>query len=127
MLSPYITVNCEHRFLKGRRLQNSRAALRAITGARLCASGMAEDAAVAAACVGSSPAYVRAAIVLLKSEDEPLLNCVLRGEMHLLKAAKSARRVAKLVDAYRGAGENDLIAATRIIGRVWVPTVVAAE
>jgi Arc/MetJ-type ribon-helix-helix transcriptional regulator len=120
-------VNYQALFLRGRSRKNSQTALRAVTGARLCASGQADNAAVAAACVGSTSAYVRAAVTLLRSEDEHLLDRVLRGELHLLEAAKSVRRVARLIDAYRGASEQDLIRATKIVGRVFVPTAVAAE
>jgi hypothetical protein len=127
MRSPYTVVNTEHRYLRGRGLKNARAALRALTGARLLASGQAPNAVVAAACTGSSPTHVRAAVVVLKSEDESLLNCVLGGDMSLLAAAKMARRVAKLVSAYRGADEDDLTIAAKIIGRVLVPTAAAAE
>jgi hypothetical protein len=120
----------QHPVLKHRVRNNSRTALQAITGARMCASGQAENVVVAAACTGSTPVHVRAAIVLLKSEDDPMIDCALRGEISLLKAAKQARRVANLVNAYRNASRDELITATRILGGTVVPDTafsVAAE
>ena len=102
-------------------LSNSRVALRAITAARLYASGQAETVAVAAACTGSTPIHVRAAVVVLKSEDEQLLDRILRGDLCLLAAAKAARGTARLVDAYRRASEQDLVRAARVIGCIPVP------
>jgi hypothetical protein len=120
-------VNFQRQTVSSRARQSSRTALRAIIGARLCASGQAETAAVAAACTGSTAAHVRAGTIILKAEDERLLRRVLFSHISLLEAAKEARRVSKLVDAYRGAGEQDLVKAAKIVGRVFVPTVVAAE
>ena len=113
-------VNC-HPTLGRRARGNSLAALRATTGAGLLASGRAATAEVAAACVGSTPVHVRAAAVLLKSEDKPLLDAVLCGEVALYRAAQQARRVSKLVDAYRRASRDDLITATRILDGMIVP------
>jgi hypothetical protein len=85
------------------------------------ASGQAPTPKVAAACTGSQPAHVRAAAVLLKSEDEPLLNEVLYGNISLLEAAKEARRVANLVNAYRSATAGDLVTAAKVLGGMIVP------
>jgi hypothetical protein len=129
MVDLAVLVN-QHPVLGHRVRSNSRTALQAVTAARMCASGQAENVMVAAACTGSTPAHVRAAVILLKSEDEPLLDYALRGEISLLKAAKQARRVADLVNAYRSASRDDLITATRILGSIVVPDAafgVAAE
>jgi hypothetical protein len=120
MVNLTILVNRQS-ILPRRAANNSRAALKAVTGARLWASGQAETPAVAAACSGSTPGYVRAAAVILKSEDEPLLDVVLRGEISLLKAAKQARRVANLINAYRNATRNDLVKVAKIVGCLVVP------
>ena len=115
-------VNRHRNSIRGRReLNNSLTALRAVIAARLVASGQAGTAKVAAVCTNSAPAYVRAAVVVLKAEDEPLLDAVLRGEKSLLQAAKRARRVANLVNAYRAASDDDLVATAKILGGIIVP------
>jgi hypothetical protein len=58
---------------------------------------------------------------VLKAEDEALLDRVLRGEMSLPKAARQARRVSRLVDAYRRASRDDLIGAAKILVGMIVP------
>jgi hypothetical protein len=98
-------------------------ALQAITGARLLAAGMARTIAEAAACTGSNLTYVHAAVILLKAENEILVNQVLVGRISLLRAAQQARRVADLVHAYRAASQADIIQAVKIVG----PMLVAAE
>jgi hypothetical protein len=97
--------------------------LQAITGARLLAAGMARTIAEAAACTGSNLTYVHAAVILLKAENEILVNQVLVGRISLLRAAQQARRVADLVHAYRAASQADIIQAVKIVG----PMLVAAE
>jgi hypothetical protein len=71
------------------------------------------DAAVAC---GSCIQYVRAAIVLLKSENASLLERVLRGNAPLLQTAAEAQRLADLVAAYRKARPEDLQALGRAVG-----------
>jgi hypothetical protein len=127
MLNSLHVVNHQSHLTPGRKLNNSRTALQAITGARLYASGQAENPEVAAACTGSSVAHVRAALAVLKSENKQLLDHALYGDVCLLEAAKSARRVVKLVDAYLGASEQDLVCAAKIAGRILAPVAVAAE
>jgi hypothetical protein len=125
MVDLSVLVNNHHDYILGRRqLNNSCAALKAVTGARLCASGQAENPVVAAACTGSTPALVRAAITLVKSEDELLLDRVLWGRVNLRAAAKMARGAARLVDAYRSASEWDLIRAAKVVGSTFA---IAAE
>jgi hypothetical protein len=62
------------------------------------------------------PHYVAAVLVLLKAENEDLLNSVLLGDLPLLAAAAQARRVADLVSAYRHAQPEDLVALGRTVG-----------
>ena len=112
-------------FPVGRRIQQRRrVALQAITGARLFAAGMVNSITKAAASVGSTPANVHAAVILLKAENQTLIAKVLAGDVSLMRAAKQARRVADLVAAYRAASEADIASAGRIINQ---PTLVAAE
>ena len=94
-------------FLSPRVVQRQQIALRAVTGARLLATGMVRTVAEAAACTGSSPANVAAAVTIRRAEDHQLLEQVLAGQVSLLQAAKRAKRVAAIVEAYRGASEQD--------------------
>jgi hypothetical protein len=94
----------------------SAAALRASTGARLLAAGAVPSLTLAAASCGSNVAYVRAMAVLLKSENTPLLERVLAGDMPVLAAAAQTRRLADLIDAYRRADNSDHIAFLRTCG-----------
>jgi hypothetical protein len=102
--------------------------VRAITAARLYASGAVPTLAAAAIACGSSVPYVAAGVTLLKSEDSGLLDRALRGAMPLLVAARGARRVARLISAYRGALSDDLVTFTRTIGvaNVWDEIIVPA-
>src|SRR5215472_8808304 len=84
------------------------AVVRAVTAARLYASGAVPTLAAAATACGSNAAYVAAAATLLKSEDGVLLDRVLCGATPLLAAASEAGAVARLVSAYRGASRDDL-------------------
>jgi len=70
----------------------------------------------AALCCGSNPHYVHAAVIVLQSEDEPLLQRVLSGDVSLLAAAKQVRQVAELVAAYRKTSAADHVAFARTIG-----------
>src|SRR5262245_25897266 len=79
------------------------AVLRAITAAEIYRAGMIASMAAAAAACGSNVAYVRAALVLLKSEDFPLLGRALAGHVSLPEAAREVTKVAELVAAYRAA------------------------
>jgi hypothetical protein len=105
------------------RIRQGRAALRALTGARLLAAGMARTIAEAAACTGSNLTYVHAAVILLKAENEVLIGQVLASRISLPRAAQQAKRVADLIHAYRSASEADIIQAVKIVG----PMLVAAE
>jgi hypothetical protein len=107
-----------------RHVRQQHAALQAITAARLLAAGMVRTIAEAAACTGSNLTYVHAAVILLKAENEILVNQVLAGEISLPHAAQRVRHIAALIDAHRRASEADIIQAVKIIGR---PMLVAAE
>lgn len=89
------------------------AALRAVTAAKLYAGGAIPNLAFAAASCGSNVAYVRAAVILLKSENMSLLGKVLAGHVPLLTAAAQAKRVADLISAYRSANDQDRVAFAR--------------
>jgi hypothetical protein len=91
------------------------AALRAVTAARLYASG-GVSLARAAECCGSNVLYLRAAIVLLKTENAALLDRVLRGRESLTAAANRAQHVADLMSAYRGASDADRVTFARTAG-----------
>jgi len=105
----------------GIRNRQRAAVVRAVTAARLYATGAAPTLAAAAIACGSNVAYVAAAVTLLKSEDSGLLDRALRGATPLLAAASEARAVARLVSAYRGASPDDLATFTRTIGvaNIW--------
>jgi hypothetical protein len=82
---------------------------------------MKTSIAAEAARTGSTPAQVTAAMIIIKSEDQALLEQVLRGEVPLLTAAKRVKRVADLISAYRNATSEDLIKAAKVIGGVYAP------
>jgi hypothetical protein len=69
------------------------AALRAITAGRLYLAGTIPNLLEAAESCGSNVQYVRAAIVVLKSENSTLLEHVLRGHFPLLAAASQVERL----------------------------------
>src|SRR5262249_17963672 len=76
------------------------AVIRAVTAAQIHLEHN-KPLAAAALCCGSNPHYVRAATIVLQSEDKALLHRVLYGDVSLLAAAKQVRQVAELVAAYR--------------------------
>jgi hypothetical protein len=92
------------------------AALRAVTAARLYLSGTIPNLVEAAESCGSNVAYVRAAIVLLRSENSTLLDRVLRGHVPLLAAASQVERLVNLIAAYRAADVKDHVAFARAAG-----------
>jgi hypothetical protein len=92
------------------------AALRAITAARLYLSGAIPNLVKAAESCGSNVDYVRAAIVVLRSENSVLLDHVLRGHVPLLAAASQVRRLVDLLAAYRAADAKDHVASFRVLG-----------
>jgi hypothetical protein len=102
-----------HRHKRGGRCA---AAVRAMTAAKLYLAGSTPSLEAAAFSCGTNPAYVRAAIVLLRSENATLLSRVLRGDLPLLAAAAQVKRVANLVEAYRTASAGDRVAFARTVG-----------
>jgi len=112
-----------HRHSPRRHFRNRQraAVVRAVTAARLYATGTVPTLTAAAIACGSSVPYVAAAITVLKSEDNGLLDRALRGATPLLAAASEAEAVARLVSAYCGASAGDLAAFTRTIGvaNIW--------
>lgn len=102
------------------------AVVRAITAARLYATGQVSTLREAATGCGSCPQYVAAAVILLKTENLTLLSEVLNGHMPLLVAAKRVSSVAKLVAAFRTADAEDRIAFGAAVGvaNVWDSVIV---
>jgi hypothetical protein len=92
------------------------AALRAVTAGRLYIAGTVPNLLKAAESCGSNVAYVRAAIVLLRSENSALLDRVLRGHVPLLAAANQVERLVSLIRAYRRTSEQDHVASFRMLG-----------
>src|SRR6266436_1789430 len=92
------------------------AALRASTAARLYLSQTIPNLVKAAESCGSNVNYVRAAIVLLRSENSVLLDRVFRGHVPLLAAASQVERLVKLIAAYRKTDEKDHVAFARAAG-----------
>jgi hypothetical protein len=80
-----------------------KAPLKAVTAAKLYLSGGGLTVVEAANCCGSSSTYVVAAITILNSENEALLDDVLYGRISLLAAAKIAAPLAALMVAFRKA------------------------
>jgi hypothetical protein len=92
------------------------AVVRAITAARLYLKGEVPSLADAAEACGSNSHYVKAAITLIKSEDNALLNRVLAGHVGLLAAATEMKPRAKLLESYRAATTEDRVAFARAVG-----------
>jgi hypothetical protein len=100
--------------------------LRAITAARLYATGQIPTLAKAATACGSCRPYVAAAVILLKAENASLLSRVLAGQAPLLAAAGECHRLAELVSAYRAATQPDRVTFGSIVGvaEVWDTVIV---
>ena len=105
---------------RGRHRRNGHcaAALRAFTGARLFLQEAVPSLIAAADACGSNPRYVKAMVVLIRSENTSLRHDVLRGNVPLLMAARQMQRIADLVTAYRAAATvpKDLATAGEIVG-----------
>ena len=72
--------------------------------------------AAAADSAGSCPAYIQAAIILLKADNASLTAEVLAGRVSILQAAAQVRRVVDLVTAYKLAKDPDRVAFARACG-----------
>jgi hypothetical protein len=92
------------------------AALRAITAGGLYLSKAAPSIAAAAERCGSNRLYVKAAIVLLQSENMTLRTNVLEGTTPLQGAAKAIKQLGALVHAYRRASAADRVAFAKTVG-----------
>jgi hypothetical protein len=103
---------------RSRRRHPPDAALRAITGAKLLlgAPVQPKTQAEAAELVGSTRPYIAAAAVLLEAGAPALVEGVLCGDVSLLEAAKSVRRRARLIQAYRQADRSDRRALGEVVG-----------
>jgi hypothetical protein len=104
--------SARRRFRHGQRA----AAVRAFTGARLYLNCAVPTLAAAADSTGSCPAYVQAAVVLLKADNASLTAEVLDGRVSLLQAAAQVRRMVDLVTAYKLAQDPDRVAFARACG-----------
>jgi hypothetical protein len=105
------------------------AVVRAITAAKLYLDKSASTLAHAAECCGSCVPYVRAATVLVRSEDVILINHVQTGRVSLTEAAAKVARRAELISAYQNAAEEDRVAVFRALNaeRVFDVIVKAAQ
>jgi len=92
------------------------AATRAVTGARLYASGAVQSFEAAAICTGSNVGYVRAALVVVRAEDSELLGMVMAGSISLPAAAAQVRGVSRLMHAYREADTGARVIFGRTVG-----------
>jgi hypothetical protein len=100
-------------------LQRRNALFRAYIGAKLRLERpvTADSLAEAAVMVGSSPTYIAAMVTVLSADDpDGLLWDVLLGSIPLLEAAKSVRKRAKLLQAYRASDAIDREALGEIEG-----------
>src|SRR5262245_56403608 len=92
------------------------AALRAMTAARVyLIKGENITLEEVAARHGASVQYVRAAIMLIKSKDQPLIDSVMLGNVPILTAAKQAAPLAMMLTAYGEASaknKDDFFVAT---------------
>ncbi len=104
--------SARRRFRHGQRA----AAVRAFTGARLYLHCAVPTLAAAVDSTGSCPAYIQAAIILLKADNASLTAEVLAGRVAILQAAAQVRRVVDLVTAYKLAKDPDRVAFARTCG-----------
>jgi hypothetical protein len=103
------------RYRKHRRVA---AVARAFTGAKLLLGIpiQPKTQTQAAELAGSTRLYVAAAAVLLEAGAPALVEGVLCGDVSLLEAAKSVRRRARLIQAYRQADRSDRKALGEVVG-----------
>jgi hypothetical protein len=100
-----------------------RAALQAVTAARAYLDKLpwAPTIVIAAKCCGSTPVYVSAAIVILRSNNEHALQLVLRGNWPLLETAARLKPRVRLIDAFDRASASDRAALGRVrsVSAIW--------
>jgi len=92
------------------------AVVRALTAGGLVINGTAPTVGAAAERCGSNPAYVSAAIAILRSENKELLVDVVKGRVPLLEAARETQRLSVLVSAYREASASDRVNFAKAVG-----------
>jgi hypothetical protein len=90
--------------------------LRAFTAAKLYQRGEFKSLVTAANGCGSNPQYVKAALILKRTNNTVLVNDVLFGDRPLVAAAKAAERLAALIEAYRAASSSDLAQFGETVG-----------
>jgi hypothetical protein len=74
--------------------------VKAFLAAKGYLDGQFPTLASAASFYGTNPAYVAAAVALIKAGDDDLIKKVLRGSASLLAAAGSVRRVVRMVEDF---------------------------
>ena len=101
-----------------RNRQHHNATARAFAGAKLWMRQpvVPSTQAEAARLVGSTPAYVAAAAIVINAAAPGLIENVLCGRMPLLEAAESVRKRAQLLKAWGEACPSDLKAFGEIVG-----------
>ena len=88
---------------------------RAFVGANLYLKG-GFSLELTAVLSGSCVPYIAAAAKILQCQDAELIAATVRGEKPLLSTARAICSRAALIDSYRAASEDDLIAFGRTIG-----------
>src|SRR5262245_15243533 len=99
MHSPFKEIKHSRQASKRTRRRRA-AARRALTAARLCATGQAPNPTAAAECCGSNPGYVRHAVKVLQAEDAALIEQVRDGQVPLADAAVLVETRAALISAW---------------------------
>jgi len=86
-----------------------RAALQALTGAKLYLQGdmTLEQAAIS---VGSNIRYIMAAVLLIKANDQDLISEVLHGDISILAAAKLVKPQVVVIETLKSANSANLAA-----------------
>jgi hypothetical protein len=101
--------------------------LKAFLAAKGYLTGRFPTLAIAANACGACPAYVAAAIVILKANDATLRNEVLDGIVPLLAAAKLIKQAVKLVEAFHASSATERVRFAQTVGpEVLFDTVTAA-
>jgi len=114
-LSQHVQTNLHHHYGQA---PSRNFGIQALTAARLLQERLFGVKTVTAAAVlcGVAPRYVKAALILLASEDEALIDAVMDGCVHILSAADMVKGRAYLLAAFRVASRDDCITAVRTLG-----------
>jgi hypothetical protein len=107
-----------HRARRNRHFRNGHraAAVRALTAAGLVIDGRAPTIGAACERCGSNPAYVRAGITLIRSENKGLIARVVTGKVPLLAAARQVQQLAELLASYRVATAAVRVGFAKAVG-----------